>query len=133
MSALISTCYETINLSRVFFGSPEKRKDGQGRVRTLGRHDTVIKRAPIEPRRGAGLQAAHPQRQFTQPGGEPVGGRIAGATPRVLFEADVHPTAQESADGEHHGGRFEDDTAHRHHPRHPPTLDPQVGGLLLEE
>ena len=61
VSALISTCYETIHLSRVFFGSPEERKDRQGRVRALGRHHTIIKSSSIKPRWGAGLQATHPQ------------------------------------------------------------------------
>ncbi len=46
---------------------------------------------PVQARRGAGLEPADPKRQFPQPRGQRVGGRIAGPAAFVVFHPDVNP------------------------------------------
>ena len=87
---------------------------------------------PVQARRRAGFQPADPQRQFPQPRGQRVGGRIAGPTAFIVGHPDVHPPGEEGAGGQHHRAGGKPDAALGHHPGHPVALNLQIVGGLLE-
>jgi len=56
----------------------------------------------INARRGTGFQAIDPKGHFPQPTRQGDGGRITGASARVVFQANVNQPAEEGASGQHH-------------------------------
>ena len=90
-------------------------------------------RAAIDARRRARLEPADAERQRTQPLGETIGRRVAGAPALVVRQADVDLAAEERADGQHHRARAELDAGLRDDSAHLLALHEQVGDFLLEQ
>ncbi len=94
---------------------------------------TVINAAAINARWGTGLEARHPQWQFPQPAGQGIGGRVTGATARIVGLADVYLAAEKGPGGQDHGRRTEGEPHLRHHPGYPLPFHQQVIDRLLKQ
>ena len=92
----------TAGLGRVVFKAAHEGEHRTGLVAGLFFQHREIHRAPVDARRRAGFEAFHGKGQLAQASGQSVGGRIASTAPFVVLQADVNPSAQEGAHGEHH-------------------------------
>jgi hypothetical protein len=120
-------------LPRVFLAAAEKRKYRRRLVARLLGHDREIDRAPVQPRRCAGLEPPDRKLELPQLARQRERGRLARAAGAVLLEPDVNQPAQESAGGEHDRSRPKLDAGLRHDAGDAAAFEQQVVHGLLED
>ena len=133
VSALVGVCDPARQLRRVHAALAEEREHRLRRIAWLHFHHAEVDAAAIDPRRGAGLEPADRQLQFSQPCGKGRGRRLPGTAGGVAPEADVDQAGKESPGGQHDGARPKFDAQLRAHADHAPALDQDVVYGLLEE
>ena len=121
-------------LLRMLGGAAEEREH-RDRIAVAGLNLETgeVDRAPIDSRRGSGLEAALRQGEVLQTRTQRRGGRIAGATCRVVLQTDVDQPIEEGARRDDDCPRVKSQTDLRDGTDHPIALDDQVVHGLLEE
>ena len=111
-----------------------ERRHGPGlAVRRLLLEHRPVDGAPVEPRRGSGLEARHGEICPAQLPGEALGGVLAdAATLEPLLAAKQH-AAEESAGAQHHAGRMEDRAVSQLQPGDSAARQHQRCGLALDQ
>jgi hypothetical protein len=89
------------DLARMIGRRAGKRKHRSRVVAGLFSQHAEIDRAAVDARRRSGLQPVDAEFEFAQTLGQPLCRRIAGASARVVGEADMDLAGQERARGQH--------------------------------
>jgi hypothetical protein len=111
----------------------EKGKHRHRNIARLFLHHAVVDGLAVKARRRTGLETAHRQIQFAQPGRQRNRRGVAEAAGTVAFQPDMDQTVQESTGSQHHRRRLETHTQLRDNPSHAVTADGDVIDRLLEQ
>src|SRR5450631_11346 len=133
VSSLVCLRYETINLPRMFAGSPEKRKNWAWLIARLRGHDRKVDRAAIQARRGTGLEPPDSEGQLTQSRRQVLGGRIPAAAPGVMVKPHMDAASEERPHREHDRSRPKSDPRDGCDAHHAAALEGEVRHFLLKE
>ena len=133
MSWVLSfVCDVARHLARMFRCLAQKREHRYRHIAALLFHRQYIDAAFVDARRRTGLETTDVWHAFTQARGQRVRGRVAGATARIIRQANMYKTAEKSTGGEHHGTGVKLEAALRKHTADLPVFDYQVIDRLLE-
>ena len=111
----------------------QEREHRDRHIARLHLETAIVHRAPIDARRGAGLEPADPERQLPEAPRQGIGGGVAGPSALVVAVAHMDQSAQEGADREHHARGLELQTELGPDPADPIAMDDQVLDRLLKD